>query len=154
MTFLIDLEPNPPEFVKGNQFSMIVKKVCACCKNPIEVNIYIHVESMMFFTYTYSFYSNAKEVPSMYLNKPTWHKGRMMCLACATNGRSSTPKNLMRRECGIKRKTRHLTSMTTKEIHDWFKDYERFYTRSDLGEIVVPYDYMFIPQPINFKVFV
>jgi len=109
---------------------------------------------MMFFTYTYSFYSNAKDVPSMYLNRRSWHKGKVMCLACATNGRSNSPKDLMRRECGLKRKARRLISMTTKEIHDWFKDYESFYTRSDIGEIVVPYDYMFIPQPINFKVFI
>jgi hypothetical protein len=154
MPYLIDLEPNPPEFVRDKQFSMIVKKVCACCKNPIEVNIYIHMDSMIFFTHTYSFYSNAKSIPSMHLNRRSWHKGKVMCLACATNGRSSTPRDLLRRECGLKRKVRHLTSLTTREIYEWFKDYESFYTRRDLAEIVVPYDYMYIPQPINFKVFI
>lgn len=143
----MEFEPDPPPFARDKPLTMINTRVCACCKNPLVVNVYVKLSEYPTFVKYYAFYTNAKEVPVMMLNREMWHKGRIICLACKMN--SAKPLDLLRdRELGRRRK--FWKSWTIHEIHQWFRDFEKFYTRPDNPIEEVPeFESIFMPHPIK-----
>lgn len=146
----MEFDPDPPPYARDKECSMVNRKVCACCKNPLRVGVYVKLEQYAAFTKYYAFYTNAKEVPAMTLNTETYHKGRCICLACKMN--SAKPLDLLRnREVGHRRK--FWKSWSMEEIHAWFRDFEKFYTREDNPLEEIPeFESMFIPIPVSIKI--
>ena len=113
-------------------------KKCYECKNPINVRAFL--EDFQTFVYMRNFATHKPFCMTGNQSMIRYYgnmKCRYVCLACYYSPRNHLD-HLKNREIGKVRRPVRLASKTGQQIHEWFEEFNRYRSREDINDCLMP----------------
>lgn len=137
-----------------NKFKLVIitNSVCQYCRNPIDMEVYLHMDNLKKFIRYYNTFVQFKPLDT-YFNSWRFKKRKRICMGCHCSIISHP--GTMITECGLLKHKRY-KSLSHEEIKQWYQDFVDFWERKDVEEYIpkdVVTDYIIFPTSTNIYVY-
>ena len=134
---MIELDYTLRQSWKKFKLVILTNRVCQCCRNPIEVEVYVHMDNLEKFVKYYNTFVKFKPL-DMHLNSWKFKRLKRICIGCHCSMLGHPGRMLS--ECGLMKHKRYV-SLSHEKMKQWYQDFINFWERKDVED--------YIPQDIN-----